>query len=313
MEPAVVTRELTKKFGDFTAVDRLTIEIRPGEVVGFLGPNGAGKTTAVRMLCGILTPTSGEATVLGYDLIDQTEEIKKRIGYMSQKFSLYEDLTAKENLEFYAGVYGIEPKRRRRKVAEMLAMAELAGRENQLVAGLSRGFRQRLALGCALIADPSLVFLDEPTSGVSPTSRRAFFDIIQGMAAQGTTVIVTTHFMDEAERCNRIAFFSEGMLLAYDSPHNIKREVIKGLLVELRVEQPMGWIDLIKSQPFVEECNVHGSVLHVLLTSEDGLQELYRLTGVKPSPVKPGLEDVFVRLVQSLPPEVSGYCGGEER
>lgn len=231
---------------------------------------------------------------------------------MSQKFSLYEDLTARENLEFYAGIYGLEPRLRRKKVAEMIAMADLAGSENELVANLSRGFRQRLALGCSLIGSPSLVFLDEPTSGVSPTSRRSFFNIIQELAAQGTTIIVSTHFMDEAERCNRIAFFAEGRLLAYDSPDNLKTMTIKGFLVELRLQKHVEWLELIQKQPFVEECSLHGPLLHVLLKSRGDVEPLRKLTGVEPRPIQPSLEDVFVELTRPGKVKPHNDSRGEE-
>lgn len=296
MEYAVTTRELTKAFGDFVAVDGLTLSIRPGEVYGFLGPNGAGKSTAIRMLCGILEPTSGTGTVLGYDLIRETEEIKQRIGYMSQKFSLYEDLTVKENLEFYAGLYSVPRREVRDRVREMVAMAGLAGRERELAANLSGGWKQRLALGCAIISRPALVFLDEPTSGVSPTSRRMFFNIIQGMAAAGTTVMVTTHFMDEAEYCDRIAFISAGRLMAVDSPDNLKRTVIGGDMVELELPDPMERIDGIERLPYVRECTVHGPLLHVLLESESCRSALMEDTGAEPRPITPSLDDVFIAL-----------------
>ena len=221
MDYIVETHNLTRVFGNFTAVDKLNIKIRPGEIYGFLGPNGAGKSTAIRMLCGILEPSSGSATVLGYDLLRETEKIKSRIGYMSQKFSLYDDLTVLENLNFYAGIYGLSRRERQVRVEEMVAMAGLTGREREPVANLSGGFKQRLALGCAIIARPALVFLDEPTSGVSPTSRRKFFNIIQELASLGTTVMVTTHFMDEAERCRKLLYFS-GKLIAVDTPDNLK-------------------------------------------------------------------------------------------
>ena len=218
MNPAIETRELTRMFGDFVAVNKVSLTIEPGEVCGFLGPNGAGKSTLIRMLCGILTPSSGSGSVLGYDIVSQSDQIKQHIGYMSQKFSLYEDLTVRENLDFYGGVYGILRRKRSKRIREMLDLVGLEGSENRLVHGLSSGWRQRLALGCALISRPAVVFLDEPTSGVSPTSRRSFFDIIQRLANEGTTVIVTTHFMDEAERCNRLAFISQGHLIALDTP-----------------------------------------------------------------------------------------------
>lgn len=298
MEYAVTTRDLTKAFGSFVAVDRLTLNIRPGEIYGFLGPNGAGKSTAIRMLCGILEPTSGAGTVLGYDLMRETEEIKQRIGYMSQKFSLYEDLTVKENLDFYAGLYSVPRREVGDRVREMVAMAGLTGRERELTANLSGGWKQRLALGCAIISRPAIVFLDEPTSGVSPTSRRMFFNIIQGMAAAGTTVMVTTHFMDEAEYCDKIAFISAGRLMAVDTPDNLKQNVIGGDMVELELPDPMDRIDDIERLPCVKECTVHGPLLHVLLENASHRPDLMKHTGAEPRPVTPSLDDVFIALAR---------------
>lgn len=298
MEYAVVTQDLTKAFGDFTAVDRLTINIEKGEVCGFLGPNGAGKTTAIRMLCGILDPTSGSGEVAGYDLTRETEKIKQHIGYMSQKFSLYDDLTVRENLSFYARLYDIPRGERKCRVEEMIAMARLNGREEELVANLSGGWKQRLALGCAIIGRPSIVFLDEPTSGVSPTSRRAFFNIIQGLANQGTTVIVTTHFMDEAERCSRIVFFNDGQMLAFDTPDQLKRSVIEGHMVELELPEAMSRIGGIEALPYVKECSPHGPLLHVLLEDESYTEPLEEFTGFSPRSITPTLEDVFVALAK---------------
>ncbi|MEW6458548.1 MAG: ABC transporter ATP-binding protein [Bacillota bacterium] len=298
MEYAVTTTELTRAFGGFVAVDRLTLNIKPGEIYGFLGPNGAGKSTAIRMLCGILEPTSGTGTVLGYDLVREPEEIKKRIGYMSQKFSLYEDLTVEENLNFYAGLYSVPRREFKDRVREMTAMAGLTGRERELTANLSGGWKQRLALGCAIISRPTLVFLDEPTSGVSPTSRRMFFSIIQRMAAAGTTVMVTTHFMDEAEYCDKIAFISAGRLMAVDTPDNLKKTVIGGHLVELDLPDAMDRINGIERLPYVQECTVHGLLLHVLLESEAHRPSLMEFTGAEPQPVTPTLEDVFIALAR---------------
>lgn len=298
MDNVIFTSELTKIFANFTAVDRLTMEIKRGEIYGFLGPNGAGKSTAIRMLCGILTPTSGSATILGYDLQKENEKIKQNIGYMSQKFSLYDDLTVIENLNFYAGLYSIAHLQRKSRIAEMIAMAGLTGREDELAVNLSGGWKQRLALGCAIIANPSIVFLDEPTSGVSPTSRRRFFSIIQKLANQGTTVMVTTHFMDEAERCNRIAFISSGRLLAVDTPDNLKKTVVKGYLVEIELPDAMERISDLELLPYVAECNLHGSLLHVLLKSEKDMFFLKDFIGVEPRPVTPSLEDVFITLAR---------------
>ncbi|NLK52382.1 MAG: ABC transporter ATP-binding protein [Syntrophomonadaceae bacterium] len=298
MTYAITTQELTKKFGNFTAVDRLTLKIKPGEICGFLGPNGAGKTTAIRMLCGILQPTAGTATVLGYDLLKESETIKRHIGYMSQKFSLYEDLSIKENLNFYAGLYSLPRKERKNQIAAMLALVQLTSREKELVGNLSSGWKQRVALGCALISQPALIFLDEPTSGVSPTSRRAFFNLIQQLANTGVTVIVTTHFMDEAERCNQIVFISDGQLLALDSPDNLKTRMIEGFMVELEVPQAMEWLEDLEKQPYVKECTLHGSLLHVLLHGPAQMEELAKYTGVGPRPIRPTLEDVFITLAK---------------
>ncbi len=298
MNPAIETKDLTRKFGDFVAVNRVSLTIEPGEVCGFLGPNGAGKSTLIRMLCGILEPSSGSGTVLGYDLLKQSDRIKQRIGYMSQKFSLYEDLTVRENLDFYGGVYGLSYRERTKRIWEMLALAGLEGSENRLVQGLSSGWRQRLALGCALISRPAVVFLDEPTSGVSPTSRRSFFDIIQQLASEGTTVIVTTHFMDEAERCTRLAFISQGHLIAFDTRRNLKDSAIQGHLVELEIPEAVERISSIESLPYVKECNLHGPLLHVLLQSKDYIGELARFTWAEPREITPSLEDVFIALAK---------------
>ncbi|MGI6648662.1 MAG: ABC transporter ATP-binding protein [Bacillota bacterium] len=295
MDYAISVQDLTKIFGSFTAVDRLTLNIKPGEICGFLGPNGAGKTTAIRMLCGVLAPTSGFGQILGYDLIKESEKIKPHIGYMSQKFSLYDDLTVEENLSFYAGLYSLPNDDRKNRIKEMLTMAQLTGREHELVANLSGGWKQRLALGCAIIGRPAIVFLDEPTSGVSPTSRRDFFAIIQKMANQGTTVIVTTHFMDEAERCNQIAFISAGQLLAMDTPGNLKQSAVEGFMVELDLPQAIEQIDRIEQQLYVRECSLHGPLLHVLLNNESNVKELEELVGKSARPITPTLEDVFYR------------------
>ena len=298
MEYAISTRELTRRFGDFTAVDSLTMDIIPGEICGFLGPNGAGKSTAIRMLCGILAPSSGTATVLGYDLLKETEKIKPKIAYMSQKFSLYDGLSVIENLDFYAGIYSISARHRQKRMQEMLELAQLTGREKDLVANLSSGYKQRLALAAAIIADPELVFLDEPTSGVSPTSRRQFFEIIKSLAEKGTTVIVTTHFMDEAERCDRIAFINQGRLMALDTPDQLKQQFIAGCMVELTPPDPINDLDRLTSLPYVKETSLHGSQLHVLLEHEEYLAQLGRDSGLAPERITPSLEDVFIHIAR---------------
>lgn len=296
MAYAVETFELTKKFGSFTAVDKLTIQIRPGEIYGFLGPNGSGKSTTIRMLCGILEPTSGSGKVLGYDLAKEAEKIKSHIGYMSQKFSLYDDLTVQENLLFYAGLYSVPYRQRNLRIQEMLEMANLGGRERELVANLSIGWKQRLALGCAILAKPAILFLDEPTSGISPTSRKMFFNTIQSLANGGTTVMVTTHFMDEAERCSNIAFISEGQLIANDTPDNLRQHVLAGVMVEVAVANPMDKLQAIEELTYVKECSVHGSLLHVLLCSEEHIPKLQEFTTGIVRKITPSLEDVFIAL-----------------
>lgn len=296
MEYVISTENLTKKFGDFTAVDRISLKVRQGEIFGVLGPNGAGKSTAVRMLCGILQPTSGSASVLGYDLIRETEKIKPRIGYMSQKYSLYDDLTVLENLKFYAGLYSIPRKELTDRLDEMLVMADLLGRENELAANLSSGWKQRLALGCAIISNPTLIFLDEPTSGVSPTSRRMFFQLIRRMVNEGRTVIVTTHFMDEAERCHRVAFIAAGRLIAVDEPDNLKKKVIRGCMVEAEYPFALQRTGEIEQLPFVRDCTIHGSLLHILLEKEEDIPKLVAFLKSPVRIITPSLEDVFVTL-----------------
>ncbi|MDO7786718.1 ABC transporter ATP-binding protein [Desulforamulus aquiferis] len=296
MDIAVATNELTRVFGSFIAVNKLSINIEAGEIYGFLGPNGSGKSTTIRMLCGILEPSSGSGKVLGYDLAKESEKIKTRIGYMSQKFSLYDDLTVYENLNFYSGLYDVPVRERKSRIAEMVEMAKLTGREKELVANLSVGWKQRLALGCAIISRPSILFLDEPTSGISPTSRKMFFNIIQELANGGTTIMVTTHFMDEAERCNTIAFISEGSLIAKDTPDNLKGKVIKGSMVELNVDEPVERINEIEALPYVRECSIHGPLLHVLLEADESIPLLEAQTGSKAKRIVPSLEDVFITL-----------------
>ncbi|HZG82590.1 MAG TPA: ABC transporter ATP-binding protein [Brevibacillus sp.] len=227
MTVAIQCEQLTKRFGQRVAVNSLTLSVPKGSIYGFLGPNGSGKSTTIRMLCGLLTPTSGSGTVLGFDVMTQSEEIKQRIGYMSQKFSLYEDLTVEENLDFYAGVYQLTSSQRKQRKAELIEMAGLKGREKQLAGSLSGGWKQRLALSCALLHNPELLILDEPTAGVDPVSRRIFWDVIHELAKQGITVLVTTHYMDEAQTCDWIGFIFFGNLLAQGTP----QELIAGMRV----------------------------------------------------------------------------------
>jgi len=236
----VRTKDLTRRFGDFTAVDRVTIEVRRGEIFGFLGANGAGKTTMIRMLCGLLEPSGGEASVAGFDIYRQSEEIKKRIGYMSQRFSLYEDLTIRENIEFYGGIYGLSADRIRRRGNELIENLRLERHAGQLTRDLPLGFKQRLALGIALLHDPEIVFLDEPTSGVDPNVRRSFWNVIHETAAAGKTIFVTTHFMEEAEYCNRISIMRDGGVIALDGPGALKKRFGKRTVQEVFIELASG-------------------------------------------------------------------------
>lgn len=224
-EHAVVTEHLTKRFGDFVAVNDVNLKVAKGEIFGFLGPNGAGKSTTIRILCGLLSPTEGKATVGGYDVATQSEQIKKSIGYMSQKFSLYDDLTVEENIDFFSGVYGVPEAKRKERKEFVLKMAQIEDRHADMTRLLSGGYKQRLALGCAILHEPPIVFLDEPTSGVDPIARRAFWDLIYDLAKQGRTVFVTTHYMDEAEYCHRISLMYGGKMVALGSPEELKQQL----------------------------------------------------------------------------------------
>jgi ABC-2 type transport system ATP-binding protein len=298
---AIICNGLTKKFGDFTAVDSVTFAVRQGEVMGFVGPNGSGKTTTIRMLCGLLRPTAGNAQVMGFDVARQPEEVKTRLGYMSQKFALYEELTALENLEFYAGVYGV---RKNGRLAEILAMAGLAGREGVRAGALSGGWRQRLALGCALIHQPPLLFLDEPTSGVDPTARREFWDLIYSLAEKGTTVFVSTHYMDEAEHCHRVGFMHHGNLLAIDTPVALKANQLHGQAWNIMTPQLLEGIEALGRSKGVSQIGLAGDRLHCITAPNthtvDSLQRALAEQGVSGQAhlVEPTLEDVFISLAK---------------
>lgn len=304
MEYAIEISHLTKKFGNFTAVNDVSFNVKKGEVFGFLGPNGSGKTTVIRMLMGLITPTSGTGKVLGYDISKNIQDIKEQIGYMSQKFSLYEDLTVEENLDFYSGAYGIPHDKLRQRKKEILKMADLEGRENMITSNLSGGWKQRLALGCAIIHEPKILFLDEPTGGVDPIARRNFWDLIYNLSEQGVTIMVTTHYMDEAEHCNTIGFIYYGSLLTLDTPNNMKDNVIDGDIVEIKVDDTLKSIDLLNLKDGVKDASVYGTGVHALTDpylSLNGLENYLRDKGEKVysiKKVKPSLEDVFVFLVE---------------
>lgn len=301
MPPVVVqTEHLTKKFGDFTAVDDINMSIEEGEVYGFLGPNGAGKSTTIRMLCGLLAPTSGRGLVLGLDLSAGGSELKKQIGYMSQKFSLYPELSVLENLELYSGLYGLSGAEKKKRIDDMIALAGLAGREDEKTRSLSGGWRQRLALGCAILHRPKILFLDEATSGVDPKARLLFWDIIYDLAEHGTTVMVTTHFMDEAEHCNKVAFIYYGKLIADDSPDNLKRK-IPGRLYEVSAEGAMELLAKVQAGeagPFIDSY-FFGDKLHLLAAEDRELKAEGIFAGSKIEMIEHSMEDVFVYLVKS--------------
>ena len=289
---AVVTRGLTRRFGRFTAVDGISFSIPEGAVFGFLGPNGSGKTTTIRMLTGILEPSGGTAEILGTDLVAGREKVRENLGYMSQKFSLYDDLTVQENLDFYAGLFSLPAVLARERAAEVVEMAGLSGRTKDLAGSLSGGIRQRLALGCAILHRPKLLFLDEPTSGVDPRSRRRFWDIIYGLAAGGTTIMVTTHFMDEAEHCDAIGFMYDGRLIASGTPADLKA-LLPGSAWEIPSEDPIGLLEQLDGTEGLIESAVHGRSVHLL--AETAGERVFESLGARR--IVPSLEDVFVHLV----------------
>ncbi|MBK9710864.1 MAG: ABC transporter ATP-binding protein [Kouleothrix sp.] len=306
---AVEAHELTRTFGSFTAVDRVSFDVAPGQIFGYLGPNGSGKSTTIRMLCGLLQPSGGHARVLGFDIARQPEEIKERIGYMSQRFSLYSDLTVRENLEFYASIYQLPAAEQRQRIPELIAMANLVGRERDLVSNLSGGWKQRLALGCAIVHRPRMLFLDEPTGGVDPVSRRDFWDLIYALAQGGVTIFVTTHYMDEAERCQRIGFMYEGKLIALGSPDELKRDAMHGELLEVTLAPQEGGallaaLDALDRVEGVLEAAPYGDLIHVAVPSAAaalgwvrGALEQQGIAVEAARPIAPSLEDVFISLV----------------
>jgi ABC-2 type transport system ATP-binding protein len=302
---AVQAIELTKTFGDFTAVDSVTFTIKRGVIFGFLGPNGAGKTTTIRMLLGLLGPTSGAATVLGFDIVRQTAEIKRRIGYMSQRFSLYDDLTVDENLNFFGRTYGVRGKQLRARKDFVLQMAGLEGRERELTRNLSGGWKQRLALGTAIVHEPEILFLDEPTAGVDPISRRAFWDLLYELAEEGTTIMVTTHYMDEAEHCQELAFIQRGRIVASGSPAEIKDTQMRGQVLEIDCENPDLAIPALRRMGVFDEVALYGALVHAVAPDV----ELHRqeISAVLASEgaiartmdvIAPSLEDVFISSVR---------------
>ena len=303
---SVVIEELTKRFGDFVAVDRINLTVRKGEVFGFLGPNGAGKSTTIRMLCGLLKPSAGRAMVAGYDVSRDPEAVRQNIGYMSQKFSLYNDLTVMENLRLFAGLYSVPAKELSSRIEWALEMADLKGQENLLTRTLPGGWKQRLALGCAVLHRPPIIFLDEPTSGVDPISRRRFWDLVHQMAQDGVTVFVTTHYMEEAEYCNRLALIFRGKIVALGTPTELKRGSMKGELLLVECQPLGGAVEALQSAPFIMDAAVFGNALHLVVADASAAAPLVRnylsergiaVSGIEK--IRPTLEDVFVSLTTS--------------
>jgi ABC-2 type transport system ATP-binding protein len=302
-EIAVDVTDLRRTFGDFVAVDDITLRITKGEIFGFLGPNGAGKSTTIRMLCGLLLPSGGSGRVSGFDIIRESEDIKKHIGYMSQKFSLYDDLTVEENINFFAGVYGVPKRRRNERKEWVLKMAGIQNRRQDLTMTLAGGLKQRLALGCAILHEPPIIFLDEPTSGVDPISRRNFWNLIHGMSAAGTTIFVTTHYMDEADYCDRLGLIYRGKIIANGTPNELKHTYMQRGVVEIEVDQLVPAMDVLSRQGL--EVAIFGSTLHATVENAPlfipDIKRILKEAGIAVTRIEkivPSLEDVFVALIE---------------
>jgi len=303
--PAVTVRDLTRRFGHFLAVDKVSFDVEQGEIFGFLGSNGAGKTTVIRMLCGLLTPTSGTAVVGGVDVARDPEAVKRRIGYMSQKFSLYELLTVEENITFFGGLYGLDDAKLAERRAFALDMAGLKGREKTLTRDLAGGWRQRLALGCAILHEPPILFLDEPTGGVDPVSRRQFWALIDQLSRGGVTVFVTTHYLDEAEHCHRLALMQAGRIAALGTVHELKSVFTDRAVIEVRTPSPMQALRALDGVPSVEKTSLFGTALHVWLKpgqrETEAIRQRFAERGLGVDGfefVQPSLEDVFMDVVE---------------
>jgi len=310
---SISVNNLTKTFGKFTAVDGISFNVKKGEIFGFLGANGAGKTTTIRMLCGILTPTSGDALVAGYSIMKETNKAKSRIGYMSQRFSLYNDLTVEENINFFSGVYNLPAKLLRERKKWVLSIANLEGKEKLLTGSLPGGIKQRLALGTAVIHQPEIVFLDEPTSGVDPISRRNFWELINSLSEEGVTVLVTTHYLEEAEFCNNIIMIDQGKIIAEGNSKELKTQHIKNKMFELESDNPIEIMELVKQINFVDDVSIFGNNLHLSVNKNLSDKEQI-LSSIKASSnyniksiteITPTLEDVFIHLLEKRPTQPS--------
>ena len=303
---AVTLRDLERRFGDFIAVNRISLDVRKGEIFGFLGPNGAGKSTTIRMLCGLLEPSAGSGTVVGFDILRERESIKRNIGYMSQRFSLYDDLTVGENIDFYSGIYRIPQAKKAERKAWVIAMAHLQDHVRTRTGLLPGGWKQRLSLGCALLHEPPVLFLDEPTSGVDPVSRRSFWDLIYGLAAQGVTIFVTTHYMEEAEYCDRLALIYRGELVAVGTPGELKERAMEDQVMRLACDRPQEALAVLAGMPGVRDAALFGRELH-LMTEDAGhlgpaLSQALAWKGFRVEALEritPSLEDVFVSLIEA--------------
>lgn len=315
-ETAIAVEGLTKRFGAFTAVDNVSFNVARGEIMGFLGPNGAGKSTLIRILCGLLHPSAGQARVAGIDVARQPDAVRARIGYMSQKFSLYGDLSVVENLRFFAGIYSVPRSEVAARIAYAVAMAGLGGQENTLVAHLAGGWKQRLALGAAILHQPPVLFLDEPTSGVDPESRRRFWELIHTLSGDGVTVLVSTHYMDEAEYCHRIALITRGRLIALGTPLEIKRGSLSGELLALACADVGRALPLIQAAPGVQDAALFGNQLHITVDNATRrapeLAALLAGRGIAHAtvrPIAPTMEDSFVSLVGKATAKATGTSG----
>ncbi len=311
-EAAVQVQDLTRKFGDFTAVDSVTFQVWEGEIFGFLGPNGAGKTTTIRMLIGLLRPTSGKAWVSGLDVSENAEAVRRRIGYMSQRFSLYPDLTVDENIRLFSGLYGVTGDRFKERRDWVLGMAALGDHANRITGGLPLGWKQRLALGCAVLHEPPILFLDEPTSGVDPSARRRFWDLINDLALGGTTILVSTHYLEEAEYCNRLLLMNRGRVVAVDAPAGLRGRMTDPLF-EVETSVPPKAVDALKREGGIREAAMFGRSVHAVVPAEAGGPELVRRVLEESrvpfssiQEVAPSLEDVFVALIQEEGGAVQG-------
>jgi ABC-2 type transport system ATP-binding protein len=306
---SITVNNLTKKFGKFTAVDSISFNVKKGDIFGFLGANGAGKTTTIRMLCGILAPTSGDAMVGGYSIMKQSSKVKTRIGYMSQRFSLYNDLTVEENINFFSGVYNLPEEKLRERKKWVLSIANLEGKEKLLTGSLPGGIKQRLALGTAVIHEPEIVFLDEPTSGVDPISRRNFWELINYLSDEGVTVLVTTHYLEEAEFCNNIIMIDKGKIVAEGNSKELKSQHIKNKMYELECNSPVEVMELLRRSEYVEEVSIFGNNLHLSvnenLKSKEQIKSFIsqhsNINIDKIDEITPTLEDVFIHLLERKP------------